>query len=190
MRFPRLVSVAVLGSTLSVGAVWAQDAKPAQPAPSGAAVQHDSKLFGRFSAAVSEAEKQVRQKSVDQAVSEVTFVLRAIGRKRIEAKTHIPAWVEVKPSGTGSIIFHFEGRAPEPCPLNGTTKGKDPEGKDAEFAARWDGEKLIQTVQTEDGKRTNVLEPQPNGALKLHVELRSTRFETPIRYTLSYKPAK
>jgi hypothetical protein len=191
MRFPRLVGAAALGGTLLVGSVWAQDAKPAVPVASAApAAQNDGKLFGRFTAVVSEAEKKVRQKSVDQAVSEVSYLLRAIGRKRIEAKTHIPAWVEIKQGAPGTVTFHFEGRAPEPCSLNGSTKGKDPEGKDAEFAARWDGKNLIQTVATEDGKRTNVLEPQADGSLKLRVELRSTRFETPIRYTLSYKRAK
>lgn len=191
MTAPKLGGAIVLGCALLVTSAWAQEAaKPKAPAASAApSAQKESKLFGRFTAAVSEAEKQVRQKSVDQAASEVFFALRSVGRKRIEAKTHIPAWVEIKQTAPGTVTFHFEGRAPEPCPLSGSTKGKDPDGKDAEFTARWDGASLVQTVATEDGKRTNVFKPQADGSMKLSVELRSERFETPIRYTLSYKPS-
>jgi len=191
MRAPKFIGAATLGCALWVTSAWAQDAGGAKPAaPASAATQaKDSKLFGRFTSVATEAEKQVRQKSVEKAISEISFVLRSFGRKRVEAKTHIPSWVEIKQTGPNTVTFHFEGRSPEPCPLSGSTKGKDPDGKEAEFAARWDGASLIQTVTTEDGKRTNVFKPQADGSLKLSVELKSDRFETPIRYTLSYKPA-
>jgi len=190
----QLLRVSTLGLSLLLAATSvAQDGGAKPPATNSAqatpAAKAESPLLGKFTSAVTEPEKQVRQKSVDQAVSEIFFALRGMGRKRVEAKTHIPAWVEIKQSGQ-TVTFHFEGRQPEPCPLQGSTKGKDPDGKEAEFSARQEGQKLIQTVKTEDGQRTNVFVPQADGSMKLNVELKSERFKTPIRYTISYKRQK
>jgi len=143
------------------------------------------KLSGEYKVAASESEKQDRQKSVDKTVSEFFALTRPLARSKIEKKTHIAEWVSVKP-GASNVVIHFEGRGAESCPLKGSSKGKDPEGNDAEFAAHWDGEKLVQTVTTEEGKRTNTFTPLPDGTLKLLVELRSKKFETPVRYALSY----
>lgn len=146
----------------------------------------DAPIFsGSYKVAASEAEKATRQKSVDTTVSEFFALTRPIARGRIEKKTHIAEWVTIKQSPT-NVVIQFEGRGLETCPFSGSTKGKDPEGNDAEFAAHWQGGKLVQTVTTEEGKRTNTFTLQPDGSLKLHVELRSTKFKTPVQYTLSY----
>jgi hypothetical protein len=84
------------------------------------------------------------------------------------------------------VTVHFEGREPETCPLGGSAKGKDPEGNDAEFTVKVSGDKLVQTVTTDEGKRTNTFKREADGSFKLSVELISKKFETPIRYTLSY----
>jgi hypothetical protein len=132
------------------------------------------------------SENDVRQKSVDQAVSEFFALTRPIARKRLAAKTHIPSWFELREQGE-AVVVQTEGRGTETSSLKSVTKGKDPDGNDAEFSARWDGDQLIQTVVTEEGKRTNVFAPQPDGTVKLSVELRSEKFETPIRYSLTYR---
>jgi hypothetical protein len=143
------------------------------------------KLSGAYKLAASDAEKQARDKAVDKTVSEFFALTRPIARSKIEKKTHLAEWVTLEP-GPSNVVIQFEGRDVETCPLKGTRKGKDPEGNDAEFAAHWDGDRLIQTVTTEEGKRTNTFVQQPDGSLKLTVELRSKKFETPVRYTLSY----
>lgn len=63
---------------------------------------------------------------------------------------------------------------------------EDPEGNDAEFAAKLVGDKLVQTVTTDEGKRTNTFTRAPDGSLQVSVELTSKKFETPSRYTLGY----
>ncbi|MFM2416588.1 MAG: hypothetical protein RL385_1311 [Pseudomonadota bacterium] len=173
-----MLSLCLLITTLQGARADANDGA----SPSAAAA---STLTGEYKVAASESEKQARQKSVDKTVSEFFALTRPLARSKIEKKTHIAEWVSVKP-GTSNVVIHFEGRGEETCPLKGTSKGKDPEGNDAEFAAHWDGEKLIQTVTTEEGKRTNTFTPQPDGTLKVLVELRSKKFETPVRYALSY----
>ena len=49
---------------------------------------------------------------------------------------------------------------------------------------------LVQTITTEEGKRVNTIKVQPDGSLKLSVELSSIKFKTPIRYTLSFAKGK
>lgn len=146
----------------------------------------DTPVFsGAYKVAASEAEKAVRQKSVDTTVAEFFALTRPIARGRIEKKTHIAEWVTIKQSPT-NVVIQFEGRGLETCPFSGSVDGKDPDGNDAKFAAQWQGGKLVQTVTTDEGKRTNTFALQPDGSLKLTVELRSTKFKTPVRYTLSY----
>lgn len=146
----------------------------------------DAPLYsGSYKVAATEAEKAARQKSVDATVSEFFALTRPIARGRIEKKTHISDWVTIK-QNTSNVVIQFEGRGVETCPFKGSSKGKDPEGNEAEFAAEWQGSKLVQTVKTEEGKRTNTFALQADGSLKLSVELRSTKFKTPVHYTVSY----
>lgn len=166
----------------------AADAGGAKPATPGAKVASGDKLqpfLGRFKSVATEPEKKARQAMVDQAVGEFFFATRSLARKRIEAKTRIPAWLELKQSGQ-QVTVHFEGRYAETCPVGGTGTGKDPEDNPTQLTLRWDGANLVQTVTTEEGKRTNVFMPQPNGSMKVKVELRSSKFKTVIQYTLSY----
>ena len=163
-----------------------QQAAQAEADNGTSAAATDAPVFsGSYKVAASEAEKAVRQKSVDTTVSEFFALTRPIARGRIEKKTHIAEWVTIKQSAA-NVVIQFEGRGVETCPFSGSSKGKDPEGNDAEFAAHLSGGKLIQTVTTDEGKRTNTFVREPDGSLKLIVELRSTKFKTPVRYTLSY----
>ncbi|HEX5656289.1 MAG TPA: hypothetical protein VFX59_03800 [Polyangiales bacterium] len=175
MGAPLLVAPLLDGALAHADASGSQDAAGAET------------LFaGRFKYAGKSTEDEVRKKSVEKAVSEFFALTRPIARKRLEAKTHIPEWIELKQKAD-VVVVQTEGRAAEPSSLKGATKGKDPDGNDAEFTARWDGDKLVQTVTTEEGKRTNTFAPQADGSVKLSVELRSEKFETPIRYTLTYR---
>ncbi|MDB4988799.1 MAG: hypothetical protein JWN04_3977 [Myxococcaceae bacterium] len=144
-----------------------------------------SSFSGKYTAAPTDSEKTARQKSVDTTVGEFNFITRSIARKRIEAMTRISSWIQLKQSG-GKVTVHFEGRQPETCPIDGVAKGKDLEGNDAEFAAKLSGDKLVTTVTTDEGKRTNTFKLQADGSLKVTIEIASKKFETPVRYTLSY----
>jgi hypothetical protein len=146
-------------------------------------------ITGRYTSAATDAEKKVRQKSVDATVKEFPENVQPIAADKLDVKTHIPSWIEIKQAG-GKVTFHFEGRQPEVCPLSGSAKGKDPEGNDATFEARASGDTLVQTITTEEGKRVNTIKVQPDGSLKLSVELSSIKFKTPIRYTLSFAKSK
>jgi hypothetical protein len=178
-----LVYASLLSLSLLLGSHHAAHADARDSENPAAAAE--PKLSGAYKVAASESEKQARQKSVDKTVSEFFALTRPIARSKIEKKTHIAEWVTLK-QGPSKVEIQFEGRDVETCPLKGSTKGKDPEGNDAEFAAHWDGDKLIQTVTTEEGKRTNTFVQQSDGTLKVTVELRSKKFETPVKYTLSY----
>jgi hypothetical protein len=145
-------------------------------------------LDGSYKSAASAAQKEARQQSVDKTVSEFFFVTRGVARKRLEAKTKIAETVSIKRSKS-EVSIHFEGRDVEVCPLSGHSKGKDPEGKETELAARLQGDTLVQTVTTDEGQRTNTFKPQADGSLQLTVELTSKKFETPIRYTVTYRKA-
>ena len=158
----------------------------------GATAQPGSKaqeLRGKFTHGEAAAENAVRQKAVEQAVSEVVPETRALARKMLEAKTRIAAWVEITPD-SHNVTVHMEGREAEVCPLLGARKGKDPQGRAAEFSARWDGRSLVQTITNDEGKRTNTFAPQSDGSLLLSVEISSSKFKTPIRYKLTYRADK
>lgn len=144
---------------------------------------------GRYTSAATDAEKKARKKVVEATVKGFPEAFQTLAAERLELKTHIPSWIEIKQAGS-KVTFHFEGRPAEVCTLGGSVKGKDPEGKDATFEARSSGDTLVQSVTTEDGKRVNTIKVLPDGSLKLAVELSSVNFKTPIRYTLSFAKAK
>lgn len=176
-------------STLSIALLSASIVVAEAGEPAGAGSVAATSFEGRYQSAPTEAEKAARQKSVDTTVDEFFAITRPIARRRLEAMTRIPAWLKVKQT-SDKVTVEFEGRKAETCPLEGSAKGKDPEGNDAEFAARIQGDKLVQTITTEEGKRTNTIKRQADGSLKVTVEIESKKFETPIRYTLSYASSK
>lgn len=144
---------------------------------------------GKFTVAATDAEKKARQKSVDATVNEFPDDVKPVAKEKLELKTKIPGWVDIK-QAAGKVTFHFDGRKPEECPLAGSAKGKDPEGNDATFEARLTGDTLVQTIATAEGKRVNTFKLQSDGSVKLSVELSSVKFKTPITYTLSYTKGK
>ncbi|MEY4514538.1 MAG: hypothetical protein RLZZ450_6660 [Pseudomonadota bacterium] len=174
------LSFALLSSSVVVADTGAA-AKPGAAQATG--------FSGKFTAAATDAEKKARQKSVDTTVNEFPDNVKPIAKDKLEIKTKIPAWVDIKQAG-GKVTFHFDGRKPEECPLAGSSKGKDPDGNDASFEARLSGDTLVQTITTEEGKRVNTFKLQSDGSVKLSVELTSVKFKTPIAYTLSYAKGK
>ena len=174
------LSLALLSSSVVVADTGA--------APKAGATQAAG-IGGKYTVAATEAEKAGRQKSVDTTVNEFPDNVKPVAKDKLEIKTKIPGWVDIKQAG-GKVTFHFDGRKPEECPLTGSSKGKDPDGNDASFEARLSGDTLVQTITTEEGKRVNTFKLQADGSVKLSVELTSIKFKTPIKYTLSYGKGK
>jgi hypothetical protein len=174
------LSVALLSSSVVVAETGAGD-KPS--------TAQATAFSGKYTTAATDAEKKARQRSVDTTVNEFPENVKPIAKDRLEIKTKIPGWIDVK-QAAGKVTFHFDGRKPEECPLAGSAKGKDPEGNDASFEARLSGDTLVQTITTEEGKRVNTFKREADGSVKLSVELTSIKFKTPIKYTLSYVKAK
>jgi hypothetical protein len=185
-RLP-LLRASLLSVSLLVSSVAVVSAEAGEGAASGSAAT--PAISGRFTLAATEAEKQARQKSVDKTVDEFFVVTRPIARKKLEAKSRVSSWVDIKQVGN-KVTVHVEGREPWTCAIDGTAKGKDTDGEATELTAKWQGDKLVQSVATSEGKRVNTFKLAPDGSLKLTVELTSEKFETPIRYTLSYAPSK
>jgi hypothetical protein len=141
---------------------------------------------GKYKYAGPKSEKEVIKKQVDDIVWKADESIRMMAQESLNKKTHIPEWVDVKQSGT-KVTIHAEGRKVEVHSTEKTTDGMDPDGNPSQLQLKKDGNVLTQTVTTAEGARINKFTPQPDGSLKLDVEIQSPRLPTPIKYSLTYK---
>ena len=188
-----LLRASILSLSLSVAAGVSAEAtsSPAKPKAAAAAkptAEKSASIAGKYKFGDAKAEKSARQKAVDTVLYSFDESIRMVAQEKLEAKTHVPLWIDIKVKGSKTTI-HAEGRNPEVYSLEGPTDGKDPDGNPAELRLAKEGNSYVQTVTTSEGKRVNTYFPQADGSLKVNCELHSPRFPAPIKYTLTYTKA-
>jgi hypothetical protein len=186
-----ILIASLLGFSLlgSLTAVAEPPAKAGKAAPAGAAGDI-SALSGKFKYAGAKDEKGVITDQIDKILFTLDESMRMPAKERLEMKTRIAEWIDIKQNGS-KVTITFEGRkAGDVCSLEGPTSGMDSEGNPAELRVRKEGNNLVHVVTTAEGTRTNTFQPQPDGSYKLAVELAGPRLAKPFRYTLTYKKSK
>ena len=128
-------------------------------------------------------------RAIEQAVGKMGFVKRPIARGRL-SKTNVP-YQRVRIDITASeVAIGYDGREPIRMPRNGQAiQWKREDGESFDVSARFDGDKLLQTYQAEDGKRVNAFYKAADGTLHLDVEVSSPQLPQPLKYELVYRPA-
>jgi hypothetical protein len=166
------------------------DKSPAKSsAASGAKGDSASTLQGKYKYAGPKSEKEAISNIIDKILFTLDDSMRMPVKERLDMKMRVSEWIDIKQSGS-KVTVHFEGRKPDVCSLEGPASGMDPEGNPAELRVAREGDKLIHTVTTAEGTRTNTFQPQADGSVKLAVELKGPRLPQPIRWNLTYKKGK
>lgn len=184
-----LISLSLLAGAPASAEPGATDKAAAKPAAAEAKSDALSKLPGKYKYAGPKEEKQKISDMIDKILFTLDDSMRMPAKERLEFKTHVAEWVDIKQSGSKYTIHH-EGRKPDVLSLEGPTSGMDPEGNPAELRLTQEGGKLIHQIKTAEGTRLITYIPQSDGSLKLNVELSSARLATPMKWSLTYRKGK
>ncbi|MET0341947.1 MAG: hypothetical protein ABW252_13160 [Polyangiales bacterium] len=180
-------------SLLAASAAAADDASSEKPKAAAGEKSEKPKsekgptVSGKYKYAGPKSEKEVIKKQVDEIVWKADESIRVMAQETLNKRTHVPEWWEVKQAGN-KITVHAEGRTVEKHDLSKeSTDGLDQDGNPCALKVAKQGSDITQWIVTTDGTRKNVFRPQPDGTLKVDVEISSPRLPAPITYTLTYK---
>lgn len=146
----------------------------------------ESKLEGIFTYAPERSESI--EKAIDNAVSQLNFVVRPIARGRLE-KTN-PAYkrleINLKP---GQVSIATNGRAAIKTPPSGSmVKWTREDGEVFDVSTNLSGDTLRQKFVAKDGQRTNEYTISADGqTLTMRVIVNSPRLNSPLTYRLVYR---
>ncbi len=150
-----------------------------------------ARFSGNFRFVGGERQRAALRDVIDAAVEQLNFLIRGIGRSRLEAVTKIPPAVRYE-IGSSTIKMTYFGRPTVEAPADGSfVQRTDPQGKPMQVSFSLKGDTLVQKFKGDNGVRTNRVTVSEDGArLTVRVSLTSNRLKEPLKYTLSYKRAE
>ncbi|MCA9718904.1 MAG: hypothetical protein KC468_29820 [Myxococcales bacterium] len=160
----------------------------AAPAASDEVADPAARLTGTFRFVGGERQRSALRDAIDKAVEQLSWVIRGIGRSRLEAVTKIPPAVTFE-IGASTIKMTYFGRPTVEAPADGTfVQRTDPQGKPMRVSFTMRGDTLVQKFEGENGVRTNRVTVSEDGQrMTVRVSLESKRLQDPLKYTLSYR---
>jgi len=124
--------------------------------------------------------------AIEAATQDFNFVTRPIARSRL--KKHSPAIkrVEIR-QGAGIEIKLGDAKPSRHAPGQAPVKWVRADGESFDVTMEWQGEALVQTFVSEEGRRVNRYELSPDGQrLTMDVSLTGPQLKRPVKYTLTY----
>jgi hypothetical protein len=123
--------------------------------------------------------------AIEASVARMNFIKRPIARSRLKKTNEAHRRVEIDIGRAISVAF--DGRKPVQMPADGSTiRWTREDGERFDVNAAWDGERLVQTFEAEDGTRANAFSVTADGRLTLQVTLTSPQLDQPLVYTLTF----
>lgn len=177
-------------ASLVLLAFAAADPAPASADPAAWTTLLAAPAGAAFTFAGGGAERQQVSAAIEQAIAEMSFVVRPFARSRLTAGNRVCDRLSLRLDG-GDLVVDRDGsvvRSPadgQPGPWTGS------DGKVYVVRQELRGGALIQRFTAEDGERTNTLTLSPDASrLRLAVEVRSGRLPAPLVYALEYLRAQ
>ena len=144
------------------------------------------KLEGSFSYVASGSDSI--DKSIDEAVSDMNFIVAPIARSRLTKTNTI--YKKITFDYVGNQVAIVTGsRAPIKTSLNGTPiKWTREDGEVLDYSTTVNGESIRQKFVAKDGQRVNEFTPNADGqSLTMKVTVSSPKLKSPLTYRLVYK---
>ncbi len=153
-----------------------------------AAEDPSARLSGNFRYVGGERQRAALRDAIEKAVEQLNWVIRGIGRSRLEAVTKIPPAVRYE-VGSSTIKMTYFGRPTMEAPADGSFVSRtDPQGKPMQVSFSIKGDTLVQIFKGENGVRTNKVSVSEDGSrLTVRVSIKSNRLQDPLKYKLTYK---
>lgn len=172
-----------LGLGLALGVVAASTVARADDRASAEAAPRWS---GTFQFAGGQAEKTGVDKAIDRSVAPLFFAIRGIARGKLEDRTRVAARMGFRIEGS-NVRCSVPGAPDAVSPLDGTAVDYTVLGETVKLSQRRDGDRLVQTFASADGKRVNVIAPSADGTrVTMLVTVSSPRLPVPVTYGLTY----
>ena len=149
------------------------------------AVAEDSGLRGVF-VGETQADAEIG-KAIEAVVAKMNFITRPIARGRL-MKTN-PAYRRVEiVSAAGEFSVKFDDRAAVQAPLNGqSVEWMREDGEKFELTASRQGDRILQTFKSKDGRRSNRFSLSPDrDTLTMEVTIESEQLPAPIHYSMIF----
>lgn len=128
-----------------------------------------------------------RDAAIEELITDFNVVLRPIARKKLRDGNPIAKALEITVDGD-LVTVAFDGKN-DVANLDGTkTKIVGIQGDSLDYSVNVNGSRLRQVYSGERGGRSNEIRVRSGGALKIAVEMTSSRLPRPLRYTLRYRP--
>ena len=175
----RLLAAALLASaSLLPGAFTSRAQETAAVAP--------RKLEGSFSYVAAGSDSI--QKSIEDTVADMNFIVAPIARSRL-TKTN-PIYKKITFEYSGNQVAIVTGsRAPVKTSLNGSSiKWTREDGEVFDYSTTLNGDTIRQKFVAKDGQRVNEFTPSADGqGLTMKVIVTSPRLKAPLTYRLAYR---
>jgi len=133
-----------------------------------------------------EAERRAREKAIDDVVSSMNPLVRAIARHQLDEGTAIPPMVAIAADAKNLTITDF---LPLTAPLDGSSvRVKTYGGNEMDLSYDVTSERLLQRL-TGDGKGSKSFFTVEKGKLKHHVHIYAKELPKDLEYVLTYSTA-
>jgi hypothetical protein len=127
--------------------------------------------------------------AIRATTADMNFIERPIARSRLRKVSAPYQRLRIMQSATETVMI-FDDESPVHMPADGSAAGWRHRGELMQVSGGWQGERLVQNFQAEDGKRVNTYVRADDGnQLRLEVVLTSPRMRKPMKYSLVYRRA-
>ena len=148
-------------------------------------------FLGTYKFSGSKIEKNEFNKSVDQLISNIPFLMRAFVASKIKKGFRIPQKIVFSSKKTGQISIESDMKSIVSSDLSKTpVKFKNPRGKESELIRELVGSKIYEKVTgktRKHGTRINSYKLSKDGKkLEYTVKLKGKMLKNPLSYKLSF----
>ncbi|HZO14830.1 MAG TPA: hypothetical protein VFB62_16260 [Polyangiaceae bacterium] len=175
----------LIATSLALGGLRPAIASPPAAREAPMATESVDRLAGSFRFAGGGRERAARDAAIDQVVDEMSFLVRGIARKRLREANRIRERVAISRQGD-KLTVRLDGET-FTAPINGPAVdvvARD--GMELKLRYRIAKGRIEQTLQAEEGGRTNHFEVDGKGRLTVRVRIFSEKLPKDVRYRLTY----
>lgn len=139
-----------------------------------------------FAFAGGDPERERVRAALERAISEMSFIIRPIARRRLAAGNRVFESITVAREGANLVVDRDGNLVSSPAD-GSETEWTGSDGKTYRVSQRLTPGGLTQTFVGKDGERRNTYSLSQDGTLRLEVTGRISRLPAPLEYDLTYE---
>jgi hypothetical protein len=164
---------------------------PAKAAPQAAEASDDPRVLGAWELACSEEEaRRVVNRAVDETAGAMDWFVRGFARARLRQGTPVHRELELQQANDERLTVRFANES-YTTTVGRTETRRNPAGESMRVTQRFRRNGgLEQVFATDQGTRSYVYTPLPNGGLRVTTRTESPRLPRPMVFSLEYRRAQ